>query len=163
VALKPAIVQSDTYFSHPARDFAQTDEALRIRISGDRSFVTYKGPKLDTATKTRRELELPLHSNDADGTGLGELLVALGFKPVATVRKQRRKFQIDYGGHDVQGALDIVDGVGTYIELELLASDRNLEDVKRVIRELADELGLGQSERRSYLELLLEQRPNRSN
>ena len=44
----------------PCRDFAQTDEALRIRTVGDTSFVTYKGPKLDATTKTRRELELPL-------------------------------------------------------------------------------------------------------
>ena len=57
------VVQVDLYFAHPARDFAQTDEALRIRRVGERNFVTYKGPKLDAMTKTRRELELPL----ADG------------------------------------------------------------------------------------------------
>jgi len=156
VALSAPIVQSDQYFAHPARDFARTDEALRIRISADSGFVTYKGPKLDTTTKTRRELELPLHPQDADASQFAELLAALGFKPVATVRKQRRKFQIEHAGHHVDGSLDDVDGLGTFVELELTASEQNLEQAQRVIRELADELNLGPSERRSYLELLLE-------
>src|SRR3990172_8548894 len=80
--LGPPVVQSDQYFAHPARDFAQTDEALRIRTIGDASFVTYKGPKLDTKTKTRRELELPLHPGDGDGQRFAKLLLALGFTPV---------------------------------------------------------------------------------
>jgi adenylate cyclase class 2 len=156
--LQPVEVQSDRYFAHPARDFAATDEALRIRTAGGRSFVTYKGPKLDMATKTRPELELPLHANDADGAQLGELLAALGFRPVATVRKMRRKFQIRHAGRVVEGALDEVEGVGTFVELELIADERNLEATKRAIRELAGELNLGSTERRSYLELLLEKR-----
>jgi adenylate cyclase class 2 len=143
-------------FSHPARDFAKTDEALRIRTTGECSFVTYKGPKLDTTTKTRRELELPLHPEDAEGIKFAELLAALSFRPVATVRKQRRQFHVDFKGHRVEGALDDVECVGTFVELELSASDEGLEVAKHVIHELAQELRLGPSERRSYLELLLE-------
>jgi predicted adenylyl cyclase CyaB len=86
-----------------------------------------------------------------------ELLIALGFQPVATVRKQRSRFKIDRGDQCVEGALDEVDRVGTFVELELRASDQNLEETTRVIRELSQELHLGPSERRSYLELLLEQ------
>ena len=54
--IEEPIEQIDQYFAHPVRDFAQTDEALRIRRVGDLNFVTYKGPKLDSTTKTRREL-----------------------------------------------------------------------------------------------------------
>src|SRR5688572_14382805 len=142
VRLEPAVVQSDHYFAHPARDFVATDEALRIRTSDGRSFVTYKGPKLDIVTKTRRELELPLDEQDADGSQFAELLAALGFRPVATVRKQRRKFRIDHAGRQVEGSLDEVDGVGTFVELELISDDANLEAAKQVIRELAAELHL---------------------
>jgi adenylate cyclase class 2 len=156
VTLKAPVTQADQYFAHPARDFAKTDEALRIRTTGRRAFVTYKGPKLDTATKTRRELELPLHADDVAGAKFAELLSALGFRPVETVRKQRRKFEIDFKGHRVEGALDDVEHVGTFVELELAASDENLEPTKQVIRELAEELRLSPSERLSYLELLLE-------
>jgi adenylate cyclase class 2 len=162
VSLEPAVTQSDQYFAHPARDFVATDEALRIRSTGSSSFVTYKGPKLDVITKTRRELELPLHPHDPDGATFAELLLALGFTPVATVRKQRRKFCLERAGRRVEGALDEVDGVGTFVELELLADEADLEPTKQVIRDLAAELGLGATERRSYLGMLLEKRRQQS-
>jgi adenylate cyclase class 2 len=152
----PPVLQSDQYYAHPCRDFAQTDEALRIRTVGEKSFVTYKGPKLDTTTKTRRELELPLDSHDADGAKFAELLRSLGFKLVAVVRKRRRSFQIEAGGRQVEGALDEVDGVGMFVELELMADESNLEEAKQAISTLATELHLGRGERRSYLEIMLE-------
>jgi adenylate cyclase class 2 len=158
VKLDDPVAQADQYFAHAARDFAQTDEALRIRTVGNGSFVTYKGPRLDAATKTRRELELPLATSDPDGSKFAELLTALGFTPVATVRKQRRKFHIHRYGRDVEGALDEVNGVGSYLELELMADQRELADAKSIIAALATELQLGDSERRSYLELLLAKR-----
>ena len=58
--IEPPVVQVDQYFAHPARDFAQTDEALRLRRVGKQNFITYKGSKIDATTKTRREIELPL-------------------------------------------------------------------------------------------------------
>jgi adenylate cyclase class 2 len=158
VTLGPALTQVDQYFAHPARDFAATDEALRIRTAGGTSYVTYKGPKLDAQTKTRRELELPLHAGDSDGTEFAKLLDALGFRPVATVRKSRRVFQISYRGREVEGTLDDVDGVGTFVELELLANEQTLDSARETIVSLAAELELGSSERRSYLEMLLQGR-----
>ncbi len=152
VTLGAPMIQSDQYFNHPCRDFAQTDEALRIRTVGDESVVTYKGPKLDATTKTRRELELPLAVGHAE---FGALFVAMGFKPVLVVRKTRRPFELKIRGQMVHGAWDEIDGVGTFVELELTADDAGLEEAKRIIASLADELELGPSERRSYLELLM--------
>jgi adenylate cyclase, class 2 len=156
VKLGPPLEQADLYFAHPSRDFATTDEALRIRTAGGTSFVTYKGPKLDSATKTRRELELPLGTSDADGARFAELLRALGFRPVATVRKRRRTFHIEHDGQMVEGALDDVDAVGTFAELELQVAGDDFAHAKRTILSLAKELELGPAERRSYLEMLLE-------
>jgi adenylate cyclase class 2 len=155
VVIGPAVEQADRYFAHPSRDFSQTDEALRIRVVGDQSFVTFKGPKLDAATKTRRELELPLAASDAEGAKFAELLELLGFRPVAVVKKKRRKFEIESAGRRVEGALDTVEHVGTYVELELMADETGLDEAKQVISRLAGELELGLSERRSYLEMLL--------
>jgi adenylate cyclase class 2 len=150
------VEQVDQYFAHPTRDFARTDEALRIRTVGASSFVTYKGPKLDATTKTRRELELPLAESDADGSAFAQLLGALGFTPVATVRKKRRTFHLDHKGHSVEGALDDVERVGTFVELEIKADDAGLHKARDAVLSLAAELKLGTAERRSYLELLLE-------
>lgn len=154
VSLGPPVVQSDHYFAHPCRDFAKTDEALRIRTTGNRSYVTYKGPKLDATTKSRRELELPLATGEAEFTAL---LDALGFTPVLVVQKTRRTFVVTWQDFEVHGALDEVAGLGPFVELELSAQgDDAVEAPRRAIAAVADELGLGPSERRSYLELLLE-------
>jgi adenylate cyclase class 2 len=155
IALESPLEQVDRYFAHPCRDFARTDEALRIRTAGGASFVTYKGPKLDATTKTRREIELPLDPADADGERFTELLVSLGFTPVATVCKERRPFGVLRSGREVRGAVDAVDGLGTFVELELSSDEAGLGAARQVIAGLAEELVLGPSERRSYLEQLL--------
>jgi adenylate cyclase class 2 len=148
-------LQVDTYFAHPARDFAQTDEALRMRRIGEDNFVTYKGPKLDATTKTRREIELPLPPGDDGASQFAELLVALGFRRVAEVRKHRRHAHLPVEGADVVAALDEVTHVGCFVELEAVVEERLVDAAKVHLAAWAAKLGLRQNERRSYLELLL--------
>jgi adenylate cyclase class 2 len=145
----------DLYLNHPARDFGTTDEALRLRKTGECSFITYKGPRVDATTKTRRELELPLPAGPNVIESFQELLKSLGFRPVATVRKTRRKAFFVWEGHTVQITWDEVENVGTYLELEIAADDGGLASAKQTLQSLAHHLALGPSERRSYLELLL--------
>ena len=156
------IEQVDRYFNHPARDFAQTDEALRLRQVGDANFITYKGPKLDPTTKTRREIELSLPPGPDESGRFAELLTALGFRPVAEVRKTRGLMHVDWHGHTVEVALDDVAGLGRFVELELAADENELAAAQACISSLAAALGLQQSERRSYLELLLDKKPSAS-
>ena len=56
---RSSTTQVDCYYAHPCRDFAVTDEALRLRRVGDVNYITYKGPKLDSATKTRARSSWP--------------------------------------------------------------------------------------------------------
>src|SRR5262245_15667896 len=102
VHFEPAITQVDRYFQHPVRDFAKTDEALRLRQVGERNFITYKGPKIDPLTKTRRELELPLPDGPAITNQYAELLMALGFSPAGTVRKARQVGKISRQGKNIE-------------------------------------------------------------
>lgn len=145
----------DLYLAHPARDFAQTDEALRIRRQGPSNSITYKGPKIDRTTKTRREIELPLPPGEESAEAWAELLATLGFTPVAEVRKLRRKVDISWQDRRVEGSLDDVERLGDFAELELIVEDAGVEAAKACIASLAEKLGLSGSERRSYLELLL--------
>lgn len=159
VAFDSPVEQIDRYFDHPARDFAQTDEAFRLRQVGERNFVTYKGPKVDPATKTRRELELDLPSGEAICQQFVELFTALGFRAVGAVRKRRRNGSLAWEGQCVVLALDDVESVGQFLELEIAADDQGLAPAKSSIQSLAQRLQLGSGERRSYLELLLESSP----
>lgn len=147
--------QIDRYFNHPARDFAQTDEALRIRSIGDENFITYKGPKLDRTTKTRREIELPLAAGNPAAGEFGQLLEALGFRPVAAVHKVRRPGTLAWEGCEVQLAWDRMEGLGQFLELELMADDEGQDRARECLASLARALDLRHSERRSYLELLV--------
>lgn len=146
----------DLYFAHPVRDFAQTDEALRIRRQRSSNFITYKGPKIDKTTKTRREIELPLPPGQESAELWCELLEAIGFAPVAEVRKSRRKAKIPWQDRLIEGSLDDVERLGTFAELELVVEADGLDAAKACIASLAKTLGLTGSERRSYLEMLLE-------
>jgi adenylate cyclase class 2 len=148
----------DFYFAHPARDFAKTDEALRIRRIGPKNFITYKGPKIDATTKTRREIDLPLPDGEESARKWSSLVEALGFEPVGEVLKWRRKAKIHWQIREIECSLDEVQGLGSFCELELLADEAGLDAAKTCIASLAAELGLKQSERRSYLEMLLEAR-----
>jgi adenylate cyclase class 2 len=155
VAVSPPRTEADLYFAHPARDFARTDEALRVRRAGAATFLTYKGPKIDATTKTRREIDLPLAVSDEGPEALRALLEALGFTPVAEVRKRRRKAMAPWEGRQIEVSLDEVDRVGTFVELELIADEVGVEPAKTALASLAARLGLSANERRSYLQLLL--------
>uniref|UniRef100_A0A7J2TKR0 Class IV adenylate cyclase n=1 Tax=Archaeoglobus fulgidus TaxID=2234 RepID=A0A7J2TKR0_ARCFL len=132
----------DIYFNHPCRDFAKTDEALRLRIE-KKVKMTYKGPKVDTETKTRKEISLVVDSFER----AVELLESLGFEKFGTVRKRRRIYEMN-------GAIicvDSVEGLGNFLEIEV----RNLEEKEKIF-EIAKFLGYSKEEsiRLSYLELL---------
>ncbi len=148
--------EADLYYAHPARDFAATDEALRIRRSGGANWITYKGPKIDATTKTRREIELPLPEGPEGHASWASLIEALGFRPVVEVSKERRKALVAWEGRQVEVSLDRVDNVGTFVELELVTDADDVTPAKTCIASLAERLGLSASERRSYLELLIQ-------
>ncbi|MCO8122700.1 class IV adenylate cyclase [Stieleria sp. TO1_6] len=156
----------DTYFQHPSRDFVQTSEALRIREIDSIASVTYKGPKLavgDSTLKARKEIEWCLAPGDANGCQMHELLVALGFREVATVRKERQSFHWPAGNRELAAftlTIDLVDQVGLFSEIELLvpeadAADGNVDQAGERIAALAARLSLTRPVRESYLELLL--------
>lgn len=154
--LPPPVEQADLYFNHPAKNFKETDEALRIRRVGGKNYITYKGPKIDAQTKTRREIELPLADGDESFRQFSELLVVLGFLRVFEVRKQRREADVIWQGERVHIALDDVSGLGQFVELEISAAAEHLEAAKARLASLAKFLDLHDSERRGYLDLILD-------
>lgn len=137
--------QTDIYFSSPYHDFKRTDQALRIRTKESGSYLTYKGPKLDPETKSRREITVSLD----DPKAAVEILSSLGFLPAATVFKRRRKYRLGR----ITIALDDVQGLGSFIEVEASGSE-DYEAEKKAVCDILHMLGISQSITQSYLELL---------
>ncbi len=148
--------QVDRYFAHPVRDFAVTDEALRIRSIGDENRVTYKGPVIDTATKTRHESELTFQSGPAAAEQFARIWEQLGFRQVRVVRKSRQLYACRRHGRNLEICLDQVDGLGAFLEIETLADETDKVAAQQTILSVAGELQLSEPEQRSYLEMLLE-------
>jgi adenylate cyclase class 2 len=136
----------DIYFQHPCRDFAVTDEALRVRVVGNRAYVTYKGPRMGAGAKTRVEI-----SAEA-GLDVVEVFRRLGFVPVAEIRKKREY----YIGSEFSVSLDWVDGLGEFVEVEKVVSkEEEVSQAVEEVRRLAAALGLGEEVKETYLELFL--------
>jgi adenylate cyclase class 2 len=153
----------DLYFNSPARDFKVTDEALRIRIKEEGARLTYKGPKLDSKTKSRKEITVKID----DPSAMEETLLALGFVKSGVVKKVRRKFSL---GKAVI-ALDEVEGLGQFVEVEMVVSEdadeckadagdeahqKGWSSKRGEVMEILQALGSKESIRESYLELLIE-------
>jgi adenylate cyclase class 2 len=149
-------VEADHYFNAPDRDFRRTDEAFRLRRAGGTNRFTYKGPKRDAATKTRTEIELPVAGGDAAAADAGRLVTALGYRPVAVVRKTRTSYELGRGDFMVVVCVDVVDQVGTFVEVEVVCEDARFDAASAAVLGLAAELGLTETERRSYLGMLIE-------
>jgi adenylate cyclase class 2 len=153
--IQPMRRDRDQYFNAPDRDFAQTDEALRIRSIGDTNCITYKGRKIDSETKSRPEIEVGFAAGSAAANDLGQILVRLGYRPTAVVVKSRRIACVTRDGFVLQTSLDEVDHVGRFAEVEILAEESRFPEAKAAVLAAASELGMTQPERRSYLNLLL--------
>jgi adenylate cyclase, class 2 len=158
VRREQAIDEADHYFNAPDRDFARTDEALRLRRIGSHNIITYKGPKQAGPAKTRTEIEVPLEAGAEAADGFCRLVEKLGYRPTAVVRKRRTIRHFSRGGFDLQACLDEVEEVGRFVEVEIVAPPERRAEAESVLQDVAKELGLHDSERKSYLEMLLARR-----
>ena len=163
--------QRDTYYDAPHREFAETDEALRIRretpLSSDdgpssasddgpsseadeSATFTYKGPLIEGASKTRAEHETGVD----DGEALAAALSGLGFEPAETVEKRREFWS--YDGFTV--TLDAVTGLDEYVEIEReVEAEAEVDAAREAAIAALDRLDLDADDqvRTSYLGLLL--------
>ena len=140
--------QEDIYFASPIVDFAETDEALRIRTTNNNTFITYKGPKLNDKAKTRKEVEMTIENSEK----AKDIFTEIGFMEVRTVRKNRQYYTYE----NFEISLDDVEGLSPYMEIEIALDDS--EDYSKAhdeIFKLFEKLGITDGfERTSYLELL---------
>jgi len=137
----------DVYFAHPSRDFGKTDEALRLRKHDAGSELTYKGPRMKTDNSKARE-EVTLKTDNP--LTAQRIVERLGFKEFLIVKKTRSSYVLDKLRVDV----DNVDGLGEYVELEVLTESP--ERAASLLELARKELDLEKLEPRTYLEMIVE-------
>ncbi|RLE14207.1 class IV adenylate cyclase [Candidatus Aerophobetes bacterium] len=136
--------QVDTYFNHPCHDFKSKDEALRVRQAEGRLYLTFKGPRVDTETKTREELEVEVKGD------IFALLEALGFVPSKKIIKERETYRWE----GLKLFLDKVEGLGSFLEIE----GKEVNEKGKIFH-LFNKLGIHSDRfiKKSYLELIMEE------
>jgi predicted adenylyl cyclase CyaB len=162
--LKDKLTQNDYYFSMPPSCTAEKGSIIRLREekkeSGEkRTVLSYKSPNvLKKGVETREEIEVEVRS---DVPTLIRLLDKIDVKPLVSVAKKRVEYSLTYKGVDFTVTLDKVSSLGSFVEIELMSSNKN--DVQRLIalgEELATKLNIDFSKKISlgYHDLMLAKR-----
>jgi adenylate cyclase class 2 len=139
----------DIYFAHPDRDYGKTDEALRLRKRDGRAELTYKGPRMRMEhTKAREEVTVSVD----DPLAAQRIVERLGFVERHIVSKKRTTYILD----KLRVEIDEVEGLGEFIELELITEEP--QRAEGLIAMAQEQLGLERGEPRTYLEMLIEKK-----
>jgi predicted adenylyl cyclase CyaB len=173
-----AVDKLDEYWHGPDWRIQRGKKGFRVRsesgAADGRSVVTFKTKRSEGGIEINRESEFGV----SDSEVFAEFALRLGCEPFYTKRKRGSRYHVDPcersaapglpsggGAEACRGAATIelveVDGLGDFIEIEILLPDENPADVALAqgeIRGLLARAGLGEDdiEPRFYSELLME-------
>lgn len=157
-------VELDTYYSRPDVDFLATVECLRVRRRDDFAEITYK-PASSTDTHSTADVIAKSETNvvlagASQAVMADTLLEVLGMVRLCRVEKARTTFRhVNLDGVTV--VIDLVTGVGAFVEVEVLAAEPGAATA--LLEQVERRLGLTGSpaESRPYRDLVLEhERPS---
>lgn len=157
--LEDLLLEEDRYvdLTHcvgsPARQIA-----LRVRIkksltrNTSTAELTFKGALIEKEVKAREEITTTLE----DPEKITRMLLLSGF-PIITVKKKRKIYSTT--ADRVKIYLDEVEGLGNYVEVEVI-NPESKEEYLKILNKIKEELGLSREENivKSYLELRMEAR-----
>jgi adenylate cyclase class 2 len=150
------VSQEDVYYKHPCYDFKERDEALRLRREGETYTLTFKGRRFGSGAKMREEIEVKVD----DLKAATSLLQRTGFEKSFVIRKDRAVYFLDRA----EISLDLVEGLGEFVEIELTVTDEATEEFMKAAGQNMKERLYGLAKKlhvpkerlttESYLELL---------
>jgi len=110
----PRLQEENLLFDYSNHQLARTGCALRLRKYGEKSILTFKGPKKkDPLLKIRKEIE----SEVSDFNSIKNILEAVGFRVSFEYGKFREKYKSIDQSSPVEICVDETP-VGTFIEIE---------------------------------------------
>ena len=102
-------LQRDVLLDTADRALLNARSALRVRVDGSRTLLTFKGPQQPSTVKAREEIE----TETADDRDLIAILERLGFRVAFRYEKYREEYKKD----DAVIAIDETP-IGTFLEIE---------------------------------------------
>ena len=149
------VEQKDIYYNSPHRDFLSVDypfEWLRLRESAKGYSLDYKHFYPENVEKTDYCDEFQTVIENVET--FKKILNSLNFKEIIVVKKFRDIWI--YKGAEI--VIDVVDNLGTFIELEAIDNFKDPKDGKKYLYELLKEISAetGEEDLRGYPFRMLE-------
>lgn len=133
------IHQQDHYFQPPGENFINPDGSInkwfRLRVSSKESFLTYKFVHSGEKVREKDEYETKIEDPEA----MKKIINALKFEEIVLVRKTRRIYMF----RDIfELALDRIQELGYFIEIEIKKGFKSIEEGNAKIENIAKDLNL---------------------
>ena len=143
----------DVYYDTPDGALTASGRELRLRRSGQETWLTAKAPPFDAATASKEEFE----TRAADPEAMAAILAALGYVPRVALAKRCRRFHDTAAGLGLAVTVVAVDfDPRTFVEIEhLAATEQAAKAALPVIRAYAAGLGLRVECATAYTDLAL--------
>jgi adenylate cyclase class 2 len=137
----------DTYYDTPDGSLSGSGRELRVRImeagATRRAILTYKEPATDQASQSKPEHETVVASADV----VDVILSALGLVHLIAFEKQCVNHRFTSRGRDMLATMVTVPQIdGTFIELETMADEGDLQAALGDVRGVLGELGIAEDD-----------------
>lgn len=132
----------DTYYDRPGGDLTAEGRELRVRVieTGEtrRTVLTYKEPAVDAESGSKPEHETKV----ADATTLDTVFRALGLEHLVAFEKRCANYRFTVRGRDMLATVVTVPEIdGTFIEVETMANEADVDAALADIRRTLSDLG----------------------
>jgi adenylate cyclase, class 2 len=140
-------IYRDTYYDRSGHELTSDGRELRVRVidtSGvRRAFLTYKEPASDESSGSKPEHETKV----ADAGVIDMILRALGLEHLVSFEKHCVNYRFSAQGRDMLATVVTVPEIdGTFIELETMADEPDMDAALRDVRAVLAELGIGEDD-----------------
>ncbi len=125
--------QVDEYYNHPSRDTRKTNEYIRLRYKpGDNKGVF--AYHINIADGVNKEFETGVD----DHPTFKQILQRLHFQLLGVVDKRRETYKLG----EFIVTIDLVEGIGNFVEIETEGEEDEIEEKKAACLDLLEKIGL---------------------
>jgi adenylate cyclase, class 2 len=133
----------DTYYDTPGKDLTASGRELRVRVieagGTRRTLLTYKEPTADAVSQSKPEHETTVASPEV----IDMILRGLGMTRLVTFTKHCVNYRFTGRGRDMLATIVTVPEIdGTFLELETMAGETDLQTALTDVRAILAELGI---------------------